>query len=48
MSDIRHILGVGKLGDDINNDFIPLELGGFTFDSMEITFDSMVRTFDEI
>ena len=47
MSDVKHRLGTGKSGDDLNIDVIPITVVPFTFDRIDITFDAMLRTFDE-
>ena len=47
MSDVKRRLGTGKKNDDVNSDFVPINLIGFTFDSTVIRFDTTVRKFDE-
>tara|TARA_R110000868_G_C10970676_1_gene769824 strand:- start:2649 stop:2795 length:147 start_codon:yes stop_codon:yes gene_type:complete len=48
MAEVKHRLGIGKTGDNINNDFISLDVAGFTFDSTKIKFDSTINRFDEL
>jgi len=47
MSEVKHRIGIGKLGDDINSDYLPVKSAVFTFDRSDITMDSTNRTFDE-
>lgn len=47
MASVKHRIGVGKKGDDINNDFVLLPGDLWRFDSEIIKFDSTESTFDE-
>lgn len=47
MADVKHVIGIGRLNDNVNTATPPVLTPAFTFDRIDITFDTLMRTFDE-